>query len=147
MDQNRSPRTRTPTVISVTSDDDRYAATRKAAAALAEQEGAELILYDWDSATVLGDPLPSVWSAEGTDKDVPELLDEGALEAAGRHPIAQQVEQAKASGLSASAWLPSEKGTEALLKFAQEHGAVAIVVPADFEDLPDDGSPIRIVRA
>ena len=131
----------------MTSDDDRYAPTRKAAGALAEQEGADLILYDWDSAAVLGDPLPSVWSADGTDKEVPDLLDEGALEAAGRHPIARQVEQAKASGLSASAWLPSEKGTDALLKFGQEHGAVAIVVPADIEGLPDDGSPIRIVRA
>jgi len=147
MEQKRPQRTGTSSVISVTSDDDRYATTRQAAAALAEREGAELILYDWDSAGLLGDPLPSVWSADGTDQEVPDRLDEGALEAAGRHAIARQVEQAKASGLAASAWLPSEKGTDALLKFGQEHGAIAIVVPADIEGLPDDGSTIRIVRA
>ena len=147
MEQHRATGTGTQSVISVTSDDDRYAATRQAAAALAEREGAELILYDWDSAALFGDPLPSVWSGDGTDKDVPDRLDEGALEAAGRHAIARQVEQAKASGLSASAWLPSQGGTDALLKFGQEHGAIAIVVPADIDGLPDDGSSIRIVRA
>ena len=147
MEHNRSESTRTPTVISLTADDDRYAATRQTAAALAKQEGAELVLYDWDSAALLGDPLPSVWSAEGTDKDVPDRLDEAALEAAGRHAIARQVEEAKASGLAASAWLPSEKGTDALLKFGQEHGAIAIVVPSDLTGLDDERGAIQIVQA
>jgi len=147
MDQQPPQRSGTPSVISLTADDDRYAATRRAATALAKQEGAELILYDWDSAELFGDPLPSVWSADGTDKDVPDRLDEAALEAAGRHAIARQVEEAKASGLATTAWLPSEKGTDALLKFGHEHGAIAIVVPADLEGLADDQGAIRIVEA
>jgi len=147
MDQDRPQRGAMPTVIAVTADDDRYTASRRAAMDLAKRESAELILYDWDSATVLGDPLPSVWSADGTDNEVPDRLDESALEAAGRHPIAIQVEEAKAAGVAATAWLPSEKGTDALLKFGHEHGAVAIVVPSDFDRLADDRGEIKIVEA
>ncbi len=75
-------------VLAVTADDDRYAATRAEAVRLATEQGGRLILYDWDAATVLGDPLPSNWSADGTAEDTPTELDEAALEAAGRAPIA-----------------------------------------------------------
>ena len=57
---------RGPAVIVVTADDDRYADVRRTAMEVAAKEHARLILYDWDAATVLGDPLPSAWSAEGT---------------------------------------------------------------------------------
>ena len=91
MDQQRSQPVAAPSVIGVTADDDRFADARRAAMRLAEREGAELILYDWDAATRLGNPLPSVWSADGTDAAVPDRLDEQALEAAGRDAIARQV--------------------------------------------------------
>lgn len=146
MERKNPKHTGAPCVIGVTGDDDRYAVTRRAAMELAREKGAELILYDWDSAGILGDPLPSIWSADGTDTDIPDRLDEAALEAAGRHSIARQVEEAKASGLPASAWLPSEKGTDALLKFGQDHGAIAIVVPSDIGDLGDD-TTIEVVKA
>ena len=124
-----------PSVIGVTADDDRFAATRLAAMKLAEREGAELILYDWDAATKLGNPLPSVWSAEGTDEEVPDRLDERALEAAGRDAIARQVAEARAAGLAASAWLPSEHGPDALVRYARDHRAVGIVVPDELRDV------------
>ena len=101
---------------------------------LAAREHAELILYDWEAPQLFGDPLPSVWSAEGTDKDVPDRLDEEALEAAGRAAIAQQVKEAKAAGLEATGWLPSERGKDALLRYAEDHHAIAIVVPSELED-------------
>ncbi|HEV8403551.1 MAG TPA: hypothetical protein VGQ31_11000 [Candidatus Limnocylindrales bacterium] len=120
-------------VIAVTADDDRFAASRRAAMDLAENAGAELILYDWESPMLLGDPLPSVWSADGTDTAVPDRLDEKALEAAGRAAIAQQVGEARAAGLRASGWLPSERGADALFKYAQDHKAIGIVIPADLK--------------
>jgi hypothetical protein len=118
----------------VTADDDRFATSRRAAMDLAEREGAELILYDWESPMLLGNPLPSVWSADGTDTAVPDQLDEEALGAAGRAAIARQVSEAKAAGLRATAWLPSEKGPEALLQYARDHRAVGIVVPRHLDE-------------
>jgi hypothetical protein len=145
----------TRTVIGVTADDDRFDTTRRAAMSLAKDEGAELILYDWDAASKLGNPLPSVWSAEGTDEDVPDRLHEQELEAAGRAAIAQQVAEARAAGLDASAWLPSEHGPKALVQYARDHNAVGVVVPDELRDVADGstkeaeevGAPLRVVVA
>ena len=120
-------------VLAVTADDDRYAATRAEAVRLATEQGGRLILYDWDAATVLGDPLPSNWSADGTAEDTPTELDEAALEAAGRAPIATQVAEARRAGVDTTAWLPSEPGPGALATYAREHDVSTIVVPSDLE--------------
>jgi len=122
---------RYPVVLVVTADDDRYAGTRRAAMDIAAREGAKLLLYDWDAATVLGDPLPSWWSADGAADDVPSELDEAALEAAGRAAIGEQVAEARAKSIDAAAWLPSEPGGEALAEYARQHGATTIVLPED----------------
>jgi len=76
-------------VLAVTADDDRYARSRRVAMDIAARDDAHLILYDWDSATILGDPLPTEWSAAGAAEDVPTQLDRAALEAAGRSAIAE----------------------------------------------------------
>ena len=120
-------------VLAVTADDDRYATTRAEGVRLATEQGGRLILYDWDAATVFGDPLPSNWSADGTTEDTPTELDEAALEAAGRAPIATQVADARRAGVDTTAWLPSEPGPEALATYAREHGVGTIVVPGDLE--------------
>jgi len=121
-------------VLAVTSDDDRFRATRVEAVRIAAGDGSRLILYDWDAASVLGDPLPSSWSADGTDSDVPSELDEQALEAAGRSAIAQQVRDARRAGVDATAWLPSDPGPDAMVRWAREHGATTIVVPDDLDE-------------
>jgi hypothetical protein len=120
-------------VLAVTTDDDRYAATRAEATRIAAEEHGRLILYDWDAATVLGAPLPSEWSGEGTADDVPSELDEQELEAAGRAKIAAQVAQARQAGVPATAWLPSKPGAEPLAVYARDHGVGTIVVPRDLE--------------
>jgi hypothetical protein len=121
-------------VLVITSDDDRFRATRVAAVRIAAETGSRLILYDWDAATLLGDPLPSNWSAEGTDADTPSELDERALEAAGRAAIAGQVRDARRAGVKASAWLPSEPGPDAIVRYAREHDVCTIVVPDDLDE-------------
>jgi hypothetical protein len=156
MTAGRTSTTPRTSIVAVTADDDRFASSRRAAMDLAEREDAELILYDWESPMLLGDPLPSVWSADGTDTAVPDRLDEEALEAAGRAAIARQVGEAKAAGLRATAWLPSERGPDALIRYARDHGAVGIVVPSHLAGSDDlkgslDGSDsadgIRVVVA
>lgn len=121
-------------VVAITSDDDRFRATRVEGVRLAARAGSRLILYDWDAATVLGDPLPSNWSAEGTESQTPSELDERSLEAAGRAAIAAQVRDAKRAGVKASAWLPSEPGPDAMVRWAREHAAGTIVVPDDLDE-------------
>jgi hypothetical protein len=124
---------RSPVVLAVTADDDRYATTRAEATRLAAEQSGRLILYDWDAATVLGDPLPSNWSGEGAADDVPSELDEAELEAAGRAPIANQVSMARQAGVPTTAWLPSQPGVGPLAEYAREHGVGTIVVPRDLE--------------
>ena len=117
----------------MTADDDRYAAARAEATRIAAEQHGRLILYDFDAATVLGDPLPSNWSGEGSAEDVPSELDEAELEAAGRSKIAAQVAQAREAGVPTTAWLPSKPGPEPLTDYAREHGVSTIVVPSDLE--------------
>ena len=122
-----------PVILAVTADDDRYSTTRAEATRLAAEQRGRLILYDWDAATVLGDPLPSNWSSEGAADDVPTELDEAELEAAGRAQIAQQVAQATHAGVPTTAWLPSKPGVGPLADYAREHGVGTIVVARDLE--------------
>ena len=99
-----------PVVVAVTTEDDRYPRSRQIAMELARHADARLVLYDWDAATVLGDPNPTVWSADGPDREAPSELGVAALEAAGRDAIAGQVAEARRRGVEAAAWLPSEPG-------------------------------------
>jgi len=143
-----------PAILAVTTDDDRYPHVRQEGTRLAARQGGRLILYDWDAATVLGDPLPSVWSGEGTDKDVPSELDEHDLEAAGRAPLIAQLGDARRAGVPATAWLPSKPGSEALITWAREHRVATIVVPEDLQAAGElerlaagAGDPARAVEA
>jgi nucleotide-binding universal stress UspA family protein len=135
---------RGPAVIAVTADDDRYADIRRRAMDVAANEHARLILYDWDAATVLGDPLPSAWSADGTDDAVPSELDASDLEAAGREPLIRQLREAEEKGIRTTAWLPSSPGPEALATYAREHHATTIVVA---HELHASGELERLVTA
>lgn len=120
---------------------------------LAVRDEARLLLYDWDSATVLGDPLPSDWSGDGTKERTPDELDPDDLETAGRAAIARQVEEARSRGIEAVAWLPSKTGAEALAVYARDHRAGTIVIPTELRHLGNlerladgDADPIRAMN-
>lgn len=124
------------TVIAVTGEDDRYAAVRKAALDLAGAERATLILYDVDAVeSPLESPVPTGWSAEGTDEDVADRLGPEELEAAGREAIARQVLAARAEGVEAWGWLPSDSGRDALIEYAAKQPGSRILAPEDDADL------------
>ncbi len=130
------------TVIAVTGEDDQFAPIRRAATERALAEHATLILYDIDAVgSALESPLPTNWSAEGTEEDVADRLGPEELTAAGRERIARQVEEARGKGLDAWGWLPSEKGREALVEYAARQPGALIIVPddpdLDMGDLPE----------
>lgn len=124
------------TVIAVTGEDDRFEPIRKAAIERALAEHASLILYDIDAVgSPLESPVPTGWSAEGTEEDVGDRLGPEELEAAGRSAIARQVEAARAKGLDAWGWLPSDKGRDALVEYASREPSARVFGPKDDPDL------------
>lgn len=124
------------TVIAVTGEDDRFKLVREAAMRRAKRDRATLILYDLDAVeSPLESPLPTGWSAEGTEEEVGDRLGPEELEAAGREAIARQVLAARQRGLDAWGWLPSDKGRDALLEYAGRQPAAHIVVPEGDPDL------------
>lgn len=116
------------TIIAVTTEDDRFADARRGAIAQARTEHAALVLYDVDAGgDPLESPLPTEWSAEGTERQVGDRLGPEELEAAGRGPIARQVLEARRQGVDAWGWLPSHDSPEALRDYAaRQPGAVVI---------------------
>ena len=133
----------TPIVVAVTTEDDRYPRSRQIGIELARHADARLVLYDWDAATVLGNPNPTAWSADGPDGEPPTEMGVAALEAAGRDTIASQVAEARRHGVETAAWLPSEPGADALGAFVADRGATAVVLP---EDLRSKGRLERLIQ-
>lgn len=131
------------TVIAVTGEDDRFERVRATGLERALAERATLILYDLDAAgSALESPLPTGWSADGTEDEVGDRLGPEELAAAGRGAIARQVEEARRAGVDAWGWLPSDKGRDALLEYAGRRPGSRIVVPdadpdLELSDLPE----------
>jgi hypothetical protein len=131
------------TVIAVTGEDDRFGPVRHAAVDRARSEHATLILYDLDaSESALESPLPTGWSAEGTEDEVGDRLGPEELDAAGRAAIAKQVREARAEGVDAWGWLPNDADREQLLAYAsRQPGAHLMVARGDeelsLEDVPE----------
>lgn len=123
------------TIVAVTGEDDRYERVREEALERALEEHATLILYDMDAASPLESPLPTEWSAEGTEEAVTDRLGPEELEAAGRHAIAAQVRDARSAGADAWGWLPEDDGRETLVQYAATQPSPLVMVPDDEEDL------------
>jgi hypothetical protein len=88
-------------IVVVAAEDDRFQGALKRATDLAAKRGEPLILYDWDAPSLLSEPMPTSWSSEGWDRQFPDRLDPDQLEELGRGPIADQVRQARDSGVDA----------------------------------------------
>jgi hypothetical protein len=131
------------TVIAVTGEDDRFEPIRQAAIARALADHATLILYDMDAASSpLESPVATGWSAEGTEEEVGDRLGPEELEAAGREAIARQVKEARAKGIDAWGWLPSDASRDVLLEYAAHEPGARVFAPQgdpdlDLDDLPE----------
>lgn len=123
------------TIVAVTGEDDRYGRVREEALERALEEHATLILYDMDAGSPLESPLPTGWSAEGTDDAVTDRLGPDELEAAGRHAIAGQVRDARSAGADAWGWLPQDDDRETLVQYAATQPGPLVMVPGEEADL------------
>jgi hypothetical protein len=130
------------TVIAVTGEDDRFEPVREAALDRARSEHATLILYDLDaSESPLESPLPTEWSAEGTEDEVGDRLGPEELDAAGRAAIAEQVRLARAEGIDAWGWLPNDSGRDGLIAYAARQPGAHVLVPEGDDELSIENLP------
>jgi hypothetical protein len=133
------------TIVAYTAEDGRLDALRAAAVRRAGDESARLILYDVDAAGVFQKPLPTEWSGEGTERQFGDVLGPADLERAGRHAIAEQVADARASGIDAWGWLPGDLGEDDLAEYLGRVGASVLMVP---EKVGEPGGPLEsLIRA
>ena len=132
------------TIVAVTSEDDALRDVRRAAIERARSEDATLILYDVTAGeNPLESPLPTQWSAEGTEEDVGDRLAPHELEAAGRASIARQVQDARDQGIDAWGWLPESDDRATLLEYAGAlPSALVLVPPGDLAT--DEPAPIPV---
>ena len=135
-----SPAPRHATIVAVTTaEDDTHAAVRKRAAAIAEGAGSTVILWAADSApSPLEAPLPTGWSGDGEEQQFGDRLAPNDLVAAGREPLAQQVEELRGRGIDAFGWLPEAADAEHLAAYAADQGASLVLVSANDADLIAD---------
>ena len=122
-------------VISLTAEDDRYEHARRAGMRVAREESLPLILYDVDAASLLNEPLPSGWSANGSGEQFGDRLTAEQLHRLGRGPLARQLEEAESEGIEAYGWLPTSHGPDPLAEYAFAQKARAIVVPVEREEV------------
>lgn len=118
------------TIVAVTTEDDRLAEVREQGVERALEAHATLILYDLTAGEgPLESPLPTGWSAEGTEEAVSDRLGPDELEAAGRAAIARQVRAARERGVDAWGWLPDSDDDATLLQYASEQPSPLVLVP------------------
>jgi hypothetical protein len=127
-----------PVIVAVTGEDDRFAAVRSRATAMAAGSDSTVILYDIDAAGIFASPVPTEWSGEGQEQLVEEeasgdRLDPDALATAGRAAIAEQVRSLRSVGVNAWGWLPVKKDAAELAAYAERQGASVVLVPPDLQ--------------
>jgi hypothetical protein len=130
--------TGSPVIVAVTGEDDRFAAVRSRATAMAAGSESTVILYDIDAAGIFASPVPTEWSGEGQEQLVEEeasgeRLDADALATAGRAAIAEQVRSLRSVGVNAWGWLPVKKDAAELAAYAERQGASVVLVPPDLQ--------------
>jgi len=126
------------TVVAAVAEDDRHDGLRRAAIERALADHATLILYDLDAGRdPLESPLPTEWSADGSDKEIADRLGPEELEAAGRHALADQVREARHAGVDAWGWLPEHDDQATLVQYAAGQSSPVILVPEDEPGLRD----------
>ncbi len=118
-----------PAVVAHTTEDDQHPEVRQAAQAHAKEHGCVLILFAADVASWLSEPMPNQWASEGEADRFGDRLSADDLDFLGRSALAEQVRESHRGGIKTSAWLPKDKGVEALADYASSQGAHVVFVP------------------
>jgi len=124
-------------VVAYTTEDDQHAEVRHAAEIHAKGHGCMLILYAADVASLFSEPLPNQWDSEGEAHRFGDRLNPEDLEFLGRAAIAGQVREGRRGGVMASAWLPKDKGIEALAQYASAQGAHIMFVSESLDSIDE----------
>ena len=133
----RRPSLDGPAVVAYATEDDQYAEVRHAAEVHAKVHGCTLILYAADVGSLLWEPMPNQLDSEGEAEQFGDRLSPEDLEFLGRSAIAGQVRDGLREGVMASAWLPKDKGIEALAEFASAQGAHIVFVPESLASIDE----------
>jgi hypothetical protein len=128
------------TIVAVTTaEGDSHAAVRRRAAVIAGSAGSTVILWAADSApSPLEAPLPTDWSGDGDTEQFGDRLGPDDLVAAGREPLARQLDELRDGGIEAWAWLPGKADAEHLAEYAADQGASLVLVSTTDADLIAD---------
>lgn len=114
--------------------DELITTTREAGLALAEQDGAEVVLYDRSTESYLTDPYPAgPWSDEDDAVSPSTELDRQTLESLGRHYLTEQLDAAEERGLRVRVHLAQGAGAEALAEAIERYGVDLVVLPASVD--------------
>src|SRR5664280_1231421 len=122
-------------VVAHTTEDDQHPEVRHAAEVHAREHGCMLILFAADVASSWSEPMPNQWASEGEGDRFGDRLSPEDLELLGRSAIAGQVREVVARGGRASAWLPKDKGIEALAEYASAQRAHIVFVPESLDSM------------
>jgi hypothetical protein len=134
-----TPPLRPSAIVAVTGEKSGHEPVLKRAASVARTAGSMIILWDRDAAgSALESPLPTGWSGDGEQEQFGDRLAPNDLVAAGREPLARQVDQLRSEGLDAWGWLPEQADAEHLRSYAVEHHAELVLVSAGDRDLLAD---------
>jgi hypothetical protein len=126
-----------PAVVAHTTEDDQHAEVRHAAEVHAQAHGCMLILFAADVASWWSEPMPNQWASEGEGDRFGDRLSPEDLEFLGRSAIAGQVREGRRAGVRASAWLPKDKGIEALAEYAFAQTAHVVFVPESLDSIDE----------
>ena len=126
-----------PAVVAHITEDDQHAEVRHAAEVHAQAHGCMLILFAADVASAWSEPMPNQWASEGEGDRFGDRLSPEDLEFLGRSAIAGQVRESRRAGVRASAWLPKDKGIEALAEYASVQGAHIVFVPESLDSIDE----------
>ncbi len=124
----------TECIVAYTGEGQRYWPLIEKSIDVANSRSARLILYNVDSASKFANPLPTRWSADGGEEQVPAVLSPEDLEKAGQGELKRHVENARGRGVDAYGWLASERGAETFSEYAAEQGATLLIVPSSLEE-------------
>lgn len=124
-------------MVAYTTEDDQHAEVRRAAQVHATGHDCVLILYAGDVASTWSEPMPNQWDSEGEAERFGDRLSPKDLEFLGRSAIARQVRESHDAGAKASAWLPKDKGIEALAMYASAQDAHIVFVSESLDSIDE----------
>ena len=129
----------TPVVVAVVKNDPMADRVLSVAIERGLDLRARVILYDIDAKPSLFEsPLPTDWSSEGLDHQIPPALTAKQLDDVGQSGLATRVRALTNAGIEAYGWLPNGGAPDELARYADGMGASEVLTMASAGPKADD---------